>query len=160
MIRKALTKEAAILTKLSFASKEYWGYPKEYFAIWENELTITEEYIEKNDVFVYQNDRQIMAYYSLVFLDEDIEISNIVLQKGVWLEHMFVLPQQIGKGVGTELFAHLTKYCLEKNIVKVGVLSDPHARGFYEKMGCVYVGEFPSTIEGRTTPFLEYHTPK
>jgi ADP-ribosylglycohydrolase len=29
----------------------------------------------------------------------------------------------------------------------VGILADPNSRGFYEKMGCTYVREYPSTYE-------------
>jgi hypothetical protein len=37
----------------------------------------------------------------------------------------------------------------------LGILADPNSRGFYEKMSCRYVEEYPSIIKGRTTPFLQ-----
>ena len=51
-INPASTADADILTRLSFASKGYWGYPEEYFEIWKDELTITPAYILENDVFI------------------------------------------------------------------------------------------------------------
>ena len=51
-IRRALSEEAAWLTELSFASKAYWQYPQSYFRRWQQELTITAEYIETHDVYV------------------------------------------------------------------------------------------------------------
>ncbi len=38
MLRRAKQEEAEILTKLSFESKGYWDYSKEYFDIWAKEL--------------------------------------------------------------------------------------------------------------------------
>lgn len=36
------------------------------------------------------------------------------------------------------------------------ILSDPNARKFYEKMGCKYQKEYPSTITNRTTSWLVF----
>ena len=66
MIRHAKIQEAEILTKISFRSKGYWGYPKEYYDIWADELTIGPDYIKNNDVFVFANDGEINGYYSIV----------------------------------------------------------------------------------------------
>ena len=147
--------EAEILTKISFRSKEYWSYPKEFYDIWSNELTITSDYINNNDVFVFEDDSTIIGYYSLVELKDDIEVSGVGIGKGFWLEHMFVDPPSIGKGIGSKLFDHLRKRCASRGINELGILADPHSRGFYEKMGCEYVGEYPSSIKNRTTPFYK-----
>lgn len=155
MIRRAKIQEAEILTKISFDSKGYWGYPKEFYDIWSNELTISTDYIQKNDVFVFENDSVIISYYSIVELKDDIEVSGVRISKGFWLEHMFVEPLSIGKGIGTKMFDHLRKRCAYRGINKLGILADPNSRGFYEKMGCEYKREYPSTIKNRTTPYLQ-----
>lgn len=154
MIRQAKKEDAPILTDLSFKSKGYWNYPKECFRIWKDELTVDSEYVEKNDVFVFEDGDRIIGYYSLIRLENDIEISGIKIEKGYWLEHMFVSPDHIGRGAGTILFEHLRKRCGTKGIAGLKILADPNSRGFYEKMGCEYLGEYPSTIEKRTTPLL------
>ncbi|RJQ84641.1 MAG: GNAT family N-acetyltransferase [Desulfobacteraceae bacterium] len=61
----------------------------------------------------------------------------------------------MGQGIGTKLFDHLRQRCIAKGIKELGILADPNARGFYEKMGCRYQGEHPSTIMNRTTPFWQ-----
>jgi len=155
MVRQANTDEADILTKISFASKGYWGYPKEFYDIWSDELTINSDYIQKNDVFVIENEDSILGYYSIVELRDNIEISGVRISKGFWLEHMFVEPKSIGKGLGTAMFHHLRKRCRSRGILELGILADPHSKGFYEKMGCRYNCEFPSTIRNRTTPYLQ-----
>lgn len=143
------------MTSISFSSKSYWNYPKEYFEIWSKELTINSDYIDKNDVFFFENNGNIIGYYSIVELKEDIEISGIKIGKGFWLEHMFLEPQSIRKGIGTKLFEHLRERCASRGVYELGILADPNSRGFYEKMGCEYKLEYPSTIENRTTPYLQ-----
>jgi GNAT superfamily N-acetyltransferase len=155
MIRQAKTEEAEILTKISFASKGYWRYPREFYDIWSNELTISSDYIQKNDVFVFEKDGVIIGYYTIAELKDDIEVSGVRISKGYWLEHMFIEPRNIGKGIGAKMFDHLRKRCGFRGINELGILADPHSRGFYEKMGCEYKCEYPSTIQNRTTPYLQ-----
>lgn len=156
MIRPAKNNESEILTNISFKSKGYWNYPKHFFDIWKSELTITEQYISENEVFILEENDCAIAYYSVVELKNDIEISGIKISKGFWLEHMFVLPEFIGNGFGTKMFQHLVNHYRDKNINEMGILADPNAKSFYDKMGCEYQREYPSTIKNRTTPFLKY----
>ena len=155
-IRRALPEEAAWLTELSFASKAHWHYPQSYYRRWQQELTITADYIESHDVFVCDDGSSPCGYYSLVVLEEAFTVSGVVLAAGVWLEHMFVHPDNIGQGVGTLLFNHMCRLVEARGDNLIHLLADPHARAFYEKMGCEYQGECASTIPGRTTPYLIY----
>ncbi len=124
--------------------------------VWQDELTITPEYLESHLVYVFEEDGRVVAYYSLVELLYDQEFSCVTLQQGVWLDHMFVLPCKMGQGIGRELFEHCLAVLKHNGSESLLVLADPNAAGFYEKMGCTYVEDYPSTIEGRTTPHLEY----
>jgi GNAT superfamily N-acetyltransferase len=160
MIRDATIQDAEILTKLSFRSKGYWGYPEEFFEAWSHELTISPDYIQNNDVFVFENEGEIVGYYSIVELKDDFDVSGFRIRKGFWLEHMFIDPRSIGKGIGTQMFDHLRKRCDERRIKELGILADPHSKGFYEKMGCEYRCECPSTIKNRTTPYLLLKLPR
>jgi GNAT superfamily N-acetyltransferase len=153
-IRPARKSDAPTLTALSFESKGYWGYPKEYFEIWKNELTITSEYIQKNDVFVWEEENEIPGYYSITELTDDVELAGIKIEKGFWLEHMFILTVYHGRGIGTSLFDHLRKRCEMRKIAELKILVDPHSIDFYKKMGCKYQREYPSSIPGRTTPLM------
>ena len=150
--------DAAELTELSFRSKGYWGYPAHYFEIWKDELTVSAGDMAGKAIFVHEDHRSGRAtgYYSLVFLEKDLVFSGGVLDRGWWLEHMFVDPVLIGKGIGSRLFQHMQEICLQRRIGSIGILADPHAQGFYKKMGCVYLGEFASSIPGRTTPRFQY----
>lgn len=156
MIRPARNDESESLTHISFKSKAYWDYPEQFFDVWRNELTITQKYISDNDVFVLEENGFPIGFYSIVELKNGIEISGIKINKGYWLDHMFVLPEFIGNGFGKRMFEHLKNYCRNKNIIDLGILADPNAKSFYEKMGCNYQREYPSTIKNRTTPFLKF----
>jgi GNAT superfamily N-acetyltransferase len=107
-------------------------------------------------VYVYENNNKILGYYSIVEIKDTLEVSGIVMHKGLWLEHMFLSPKNIGKGLGSEMFTHICETCLLKGTYEVGILADPNTKGFYEKMCCEYQKEFPSTIPNRTTPWLTY----
>jgi GNAT superfamily N-acetyltransferase len=157
MIRPALPSEYKTLTDLSFRSKAVWNYPQTYFDIWVKEFTLSSDYIQNNDVFVFETNKTILGYYSLVILNEDLLVTpDIKIESGLWLEHMFIEPQHIGSGLGKKLFIHCIEQSELKSYEKLKTLSDPNASQFYIKMGCRYVKEYPSTIENRTTPYLEY----
>ena len=156
MIRQALVHESDILTEISFASKKHWAYPEEYYDIWRDELTILPDYITKNEVYVYDTGKEIAGYYSLVELQKPLTVNTINLPAGLWLEHMFLLPEMIGQGLGRELFQHCIARSRCKQQASLRILADPNAQPFYLKMGCRYIKEFPSSIKGRTTPYLEY----
>ena len=154
MIRRAQKEESELLTGISFTSKAYWNYPQDFFEIWKNELTLRPEYIEKNEVSVVEVDGAVVGYYSVVKLCEDTKFSEILLQRGFWLEHMFILPRYMGQYLGTEMFDHLQNWCQLRGVERLNILADPNTRGFYEKKGCVYLREFPSNISQRATPYL------
>jgi GNAT superfamily N-acetyltransferase len=124
------------------------------FRIWESELTISPAYIESNDVWVYEQDEAIVGLYSILLLDKQLNVAGTVLECGHWLDHMFIRPSHIGRGIGTDLIKHLRTRCAKRDIRQISILADPNVRGFYEKMGCRYVREIQSTIAGRTTPQL------
>ena len=154
-VRPAEDCENDILTKLSFAAKRYWNYPEAYFDIWKTELTITSNYIKDNYVYVAEIADQIVGYFSIVEVQENFLVGEVLLRKGFWLEHIFILPEFIGLGIGTQLIGAAKTICLKENIHCLSILSDPYARGFYSKVGAEYKAEVPSNIKGRTVSLFE-----
>lgn len=154
IIRRAAIADAHQLTTISFASKNHWQYPERFFTVWKDELTITPQYITDNLVFTSEIENIIVGYYSLVSLKADLKFEGQILEKGFWLEHMFLAPAHIGRSLGKQLFDHAMLICKGLGVNRLKILSDPHARGFYEKMGCRFIKELPSSIAGRTTPLL------
>lgn len=160
VIRRARRAEHELLSTISYRSKAHWSYPEEYFRIWAKELTITPEYIERHEVYLCERQQEVAAYYSLVELSEDLLFSGARLPAGLWLDHMFVVPELLGCGIGRALFADCLARSLARGVARLNILADPHALGFYLKMGCSCHGQYPSSIPGRTTPYLVYAFPE
>jgi GNAT superfamily N-acetyltransferase len=137
-IRKALTEEAAALTGIAHDAKKHWGYPDHWLAHWQDELTISPDFIADNEVFVAEGEGGLLGFYALIIRDGKAE-----------LDHMWIAPSHIGTGVGKELFLHAMQCAAKQNISEVHILSDPNAEGFYRKMGAHRIGETISEIEGQ-----------
>jgi N-acetylglutamate synthase-like GNAT family acetyltransferase len=145
IIRPAAKEEAGSLSKIAHDAKRYWGYPEHWIKHWQDDLTISTDYLASNQVFVAERADQILGFYALMIREGKAE-----------LDHMWVSPEHIGSGVGKELFLHAMQTAVKRGISAVEVVSDPNAEGFYRKMGAHRIGETVSEIEGqpRTLPCL------
>src|SRR5215470_7319460 len=137
MIRPATSDEASTLTQIALASKSYWGYPEHWLKLWQPELAVSSEFIEKNQVFVFETGGEIRGFYALCINDSHAE-----------LEHLWVRPAYIGAGVGKELFLDAMERAAQLNVDEVQLTADPNAAGFYERMGAQQIGETRSEIDG------------
>ena len=155
-IRPARPNEAETLTRISFASKRHWKDPEVYYRVWKDELAITPRYILENKVFVAEADGAPVGYFSIVEVKKDFRAGKVPVRRGFWMEHLFLAPNYTGKGIGSRLMRFAGAYCRENRIPCLYIFSDPHAKGFYKKMGARYLGESPSSIEGRTVPLFSY----
>jgi len=150
--RKAITSDHKRLTEIAFAAKRHWNYPKEFYEIWLNEMTITEEYILKNQLFLATCNDEILGFSSVVEVSNSTYINEVYIKKGFWLDHLFIDPQYFTKGIGTKLIEFTRAYCREKGISELLIFSEPLAKGFYEKIGAIFMYETPSSIPGRMLP--------
>jgi GNAT superfamily N-acetyltransferase len=144
-IRKALTEDAATLTMIAHDAKRHWGYPEHWIKHWQDDLTISPDFVAANQVYVAERDNELLGFYALIIRNEKAE-----------LDHLWVAPAHLGTGVGKELFLHAMQTAARRNIPEVGISSDPNAEGFYRKMGAHRIGETVSEIDGqpRTLPRL------
>ena len=111
---------------------------------WNNNLTISKEYINKNQVFKLLNDNKIIGYYSYT-IDE----------KKVKLDNLFILPEHIGKGFGKFLINDFLKRMREEKFKRIILNSEPNAEKFYLKVGFKKIGEFETSIKKRFMPIME-----
>lgn len=156
MIMFAAENESDMLTSISFASKRYWKYPEEYFNVWKEELTITPGYINQNEVYVAKVDGKAVGFISIVEVKDDFQAGELLINKGFWLDHIFVHPDFIGKRVGSELISYAKESCSRENINCLHILSDPNAKGFYDRIGAQFIKEVPSNIIGRTVSLYKF----
>lgn len=146
-IRRATSADAIALTEIAHAAKRHWGYPERWIEIWKENLTITPDFISTHEVYVACVEGEIAGF------------SAVGATEGrVWLEHLWVLPEHIGTGLGKMLFTHAAGVAAATGAAVIEIESDPNAEGFYKRMGSRRVGEVVSEIEGkkRVLPLLTF----
>jgi len=146
VIRRATSDDANDLSKIAFSAKAHWGYPERWMKIWKPQFDFTPEYFEKTESWLAESAARSIGFYTL------LEKNNMA-----WLENLWVNPENIGKGVGKQLFVHALARARELGFSKLQCEADPNAIGFYEKVGMYKVGESNHPIEGmeRILPVME-----
>ena len=144
-IQRATPGDAEALSRVSFAAKRHWGYPEHWMERWRESLTITPEFVERNQVYAATLNEEILGFYALAGEGREIQ-----------LEHLWVSPERIGTGVGRLLFDHAVRRAASLGAVTLRIEADPNAEGFYRRMGAAHVGETSYPIDGqrRTLPLL------
>ena len=143
-IARAEVSQASELTAIAFAAKRYWGYPEEWIDLWADELTISEEYISANDVFSASHAGRIVGWLAVSQKAQDC-----------WLDHCWVVPEEVGQGIGKQLVAWAFVYAAEAGSPMLKVIADPNAEAFYQKQGFLRVGDYPSVPAGRMLPLMQ-----
>lgn len=143
-IREALLSEGNELSELALQSKATWDYSEEFILACKEDLTITEEYIKNNFVYVLENDNTMIGFFSF-------------LRNENALDFLYIHPRYKGKGYGKILWEYVIQHANELGIKSFTIDSDPNAKGFYLKMGAKLIGETPSTVfVDRLLPLLKY----
>lgn len=155
-IRIAENNTITRLTEIAFSAKRYWQYPGEYYEIWKDELTITEDYLKNNVVKIIEDEHVIKGFYSFCLNPNERYTGDIFLEEGFWLDHMFLEDKYIGNGYGRCMFNDLIREIKSRAGVCFYIFVDPFAEGFYKKMGCEYLRESKSSIENRNIPVYIY----
>jgi GNAT superfamily N-acetyltransferase len=109
-------------------------------------LTITPEFIAAHQTFMAV-EGEIVGFHALVETPE------------FWrLEHLWVLPQAIGRGLGRSLFHHAVARAKERGALCLTIEADPNAEPFYKHMGAVRTDAIRSEIDGRARelPLLRF----
>ena len=141
-IRPARPEEADLLTEIACSAKAHWGYSAEQMAAWKPAfLTITSQYIEQHAPWVAENET--CRPVAFAALEQGAA--------GAVLEHLWVLPEYMGRGIGRRLFRRIA--------ARTGAFtftSDPQADGFYLKLGAQLIGQVESDFQGRELSLFRY----
>lgn len=147
-IRPALPDEADRLTTIAVSAKASWGYPATWIDDWRHELSITADYIQRHLVFAAEFDSVVRGLVS-------IELDESVAQIG----NLWVAPEYHGHGIGRALVAHCIELGRMQGLEALVVESDPHAAGFYRRMGAAQIDALPAPLPGmpdRVLPILRF----
>jgi GNAT superfamily N-acetyltransferase len=150
--------DAAILTNIAFSAKRHWPYPESYFTIWHKELTITCDYITAHTIYKIIRDNTVAGFYSIVHNAKDFYSGEVFVQKGFWLEHLFIRPEYHNQGMGRMLTDHAKKVAKSQGIDALLIFVDPNAKGFYDKIGADFLYDSKSSIPGRMIPVYKLKT--
>lgn len=148
-MHRAVPGDAPALTDIARASKAHWGYGADLLDLWDSQLTVSPEFVRDQVVWVAVVGGRPVGFYALVAGDHEWEI-----------EHLWVRPEWIGRGIGRALFEHAVAEAAPTGATALRVVSDPHAEGFYLHMGARHVGEEDSVPEGRRLPVLVFELGK
>ena len=145
IIEKAIPSDHQVLSALTKRSKAYWGYSIEQMQLWDEELTLTPDYLKANAAYKSVRNEQTVGFYAYRSLTATL----------VRLDSLFVSPDAIGSGVGKRLMVHFFEQAKSAGFRKVILDADPNAEGFYACQGFTVVGQKATSIVGRYMPVME-----
>jgi GNAT superfamily N-acetyltransferase len=124
VIRAAEPDEGERLRELTVTSKAHWGYELEFVERWVADGDFSAAGLAAKGAFVAEEAGRIVGWAAAI-------------TEGVrcWLDDLWVEPTSMLRGVGTLLFEHAVERAREQGCVRLEWQSEPHAVGFYKKMG-------------------------
>jgi ribosomal protein S18 acetylase RimI-like enzyme len=137
-LRAAQADEHAELTALAQRAKAHWGYPANALARWRDELTVTRASIVSLPTVVAACNGAIVGFFQLRLGPCEAE-----------LEHLWVLPEQMGRGIGRALLQRALDDTRAAAHHRLRIDADPYAEAFYRSCGAVRIGEVAAPIEGQ-----------
>jgi GNAT superfamily N-acetyltransferase len=146
--RAAVPADAPALSRIAIAAKRHWGYPDEWIGLWHRELTISPEEIQRNYFCVAQLGGQSAGFVSVSSAGSDAE-----------MEHLWVLPEFIGAGIGRRLLKQALDWCSSHGMASLKVVADPNALGFYLAEGGKSIGRQASVPAPRELPVVQFSIP-
>jgi ribosomal protein S18 acetylase RimI-like enzyme len=146
-IVRARPEDADALTQIAHAAKRHWGYPESWIAAWRDILTMRPEFIAANIAYGAAEEDRTLGFYVLTAESD-----------GLHLDHLWILPDAMRRGIGRALFQHATEQAQVRGFDSIKIEADPNAAAFYERMGAKRVGTSLGQVEGeqRELPLLEY----
>jgi ribosomal protein S18 acetylase RimI-like enzyme len=146
LIRRARAGEAERLSQLAFRAKASHGYDAAFMETCRAELSVTPADFGKRIFWAAESGGHVVGFAGLWPASDG----------AAEVDPLYVEPSLQRGGVGRLLWAALEAHARETGVARIVLDSDPHAVGFYERMGCRVIGEAPSgSIPGRMLPHME-----
>lgn len=117
-------------------SKSYWPYSYDYLEKCKEALAVTKTDIQNWPVTVAENENEIIGFSALKTIDGENR-----------LDHLWIDPRYICKGIGTLLFSASIKEAKNLGWNGFRIAAEPFAEAFYEKMGAKKIGVVQSRIK-------------
>lgn len=135
--------DAERLHAIAVAAKAHWGFDAAWMAEWASRVRITPAYLASSLAFVATEGGSIAGWYAL-----------LPRPPAALLDHLWLQPGQIGRGLGRQLFEHALAQARALGAARLELEAEPSALGFYQHMGAVVTGSLVSEM-GRTIPLMQ-----
>ena len=136
-IRRARPDEVEIVRSLIVESMGHWDRSPAYLAEAAELMSLDADDLARDEAFVLSVGSEVAALSRVRVTDHVAEI-----------EELHVRPRWIGQGFGRALFEHDVQRACQRGAAVLRWSTDPHAQGFYERMGGRVTGSEPSGIAG------------
>ncbi|HVD26330.1 MAG TPA: GNAT family N-acetyltransferase [Gaiellaceae bacterium] len=143
MIRPPHPDEGERLREIAIAAKAHWGYPVEQVQDWAGQGDFSAAGLEAKEFFVAEEDGRAVAFASLICR------GAVCVLDDLWVE-----PDAMGKGIGSALFRAAAERARTLGSRTLEWEAEPHAVGFYERMGGRYLRDSPLSPWGRVLPVM------
>lgn len=117
--------DAAALTVLLNRSFAHWPHDQAFKRLMQGHMTITAQYIADGTVRIAWQSGRMVGFYALTHYSA----------RKILLDTFFIDPLYIGQGYGRAMFAAAQATAKGLGYPVMVIMADPHALGFYEKMG-------------------------
>jgi GNAT superfamily N-acetyltransferase len=143
VIRPPRPDEGERLREIAIAAKAHWGYPLEQVRSWADQGDFSAAGLEAKEFLVAEEDGRAVAFASLVGR------GAVCVLDDLWVE-----PAAMGKRVGSALFGAAKERARTLGARTLEWEAEPHAVGFYERMGGRYLRDSSPSEWGRVLPVM------
>src|SRR4029079_3744118 len=144
IIKIANKDDLTFLNNIMQYSKAYWGYDADFMKKFMENFALTPSYIDHKNTFIASSKTNDIGWYSfLVQLGDQLELDNF-----------FLHPDYIGQGFGRKIWDQCTATAKNYKAQSFVLWSDPNTEGFYQKMGCIKIGERKSPMMPNRYPSI------
>ena len=145
-IRRVRTNEGERLREIAIAAKAHWDYDLDFVRHWAARGDFSPAAIAGKEIYVAEIDGEPVGWAALV-VKGDVW----------WLDDLWIVPEWIGKGVGTRLFELVVARARALGgPTRLEWQAEPNAVGFYEKVGGRYLRDGEPTSWGRVLPVMGF----
>ena len=117
------------------AAKRHWAYSPQDLENWRIMLTVEQDDLASKPAFVAELVGEIAGFYVLAPGGKTWE-----------LEHLWVSPPVMRRGVGRALLAHATRTARAGGASSIAIDADPNAESFYLACGATREGSVAAPI--------------
>jgi GNAT superfamily N-acetyltransferase len=142
-IRAADPLDGERLREIAAAGKGQWGYDADWVREWTAQGDFSPAALRAGGVFVAETDGRVVAFAGLVLR------GDVCILGDLWVE-----PASMGRGIGSQLFRFAVDRARELGAARLEWDAEPHAVGFYERMGGVRLRDNPPNEWGRVIPVM------